>query len=317
MLRHHVKILLSILYNICSSQQSQRSVRDVIKTRSFALVDRKHAMTDTKCSSQVSSIFHWQAEVAFIDSVHKFSTDDSLLWEFFKKCARREEILYQRNQALTHQINKQNANQHDLNMQYTQFQNDLNAAIDRYQKLEVLYVDCQRFYVDLENQIQKEKQQHRDTRETLEVEMREHAKTEKNLERYWSTLKGLSEFLAMVQVSFSENKIVVMTRLMNDQDLGVLISDIENKQEYLEDYKERIEAEVAALIEDLEHHEQQHEGSMQARQPSIAELGDREPDEDIKYEEDQEMAEVKQDSLIKRRFRSNRKSSKNVFMRRG
>jgi len=141
----------------------------------------------------------------------------------------------------------------------------------------------------------------------LETEIREHAKTKKDLERCSSTLKGFSEFLAKVQISSSEHKAVVMTEI-DDQDLSALLSKIDNNQEYLEDCKERMDAEAAGLTVDYEHQEQLHEGSTQSRQPSITELNDQ---------QDQEMGEVKQDSPTKRRYRSDRRSSRSGLIRRG
>lgn len=64
--------------------------------------------------------------------------------------------------------------------------------------------------------------------------MKELAKTKKNFERYWSTLKGLSKFLTMIQVTSSEDKMVVMTTLLLEgNDIESLLIDIENKKEYI------------------------------------------------------------------------------------
>jgi len=239
----------------------------------------------------------------------QLSTDDSLLWEFFKKCARREEGLFQRNQALTLQINKQNANLHQTNLQLQQAQVDLNAAVCRCQELETLYLESQKFYAGLENQLQEERQNHKNTRDALETEMKKLAKTEKNLERYWSTLKGLSEFLTMVQVTSSEDKAVVMTTLLSEgNDIGSLLIDIENKKEYIQ----ILEDEHRRYKHSVEQGDYPHfNDTLKVSDWPAAELDDGErADVDGFNQPDQEMTETKQESFFKKRARSDRKSAR-------
>ncbi len=186
---------------------------------------------------------------------------------------------------------------------------DLNTAVGRYQELEALYVESQKFYAGLENQLQEEKQNHKNTRDALEAEMKELAKTEKNLERYWSTLKGLSEFLTMVQVTSSEDKAVVMSGLLSEgNDIGSLLMDIENKKEYIQ------------ILEEEQRHyrQQQNEGAhppfedvLKIKDWPVAELeGKDRSDAEGHLQVDQEMAESKQEAVYKKRPRFDRKSSR-------
>lgn len=64
--------------------------------------------------------------------------------------------------------------------------------------------------------------------------MKELAKTKKNLERYWLTLKDLSKFLTIIQITSSEDKtIVITTLLLKDNNIESLLINIENKKEYI------------------------------------------------------------------------------------
>lgn len=216
--------------------------------------------------------------------------------------------MFQRNQALTLQINKQNSNLHQTGLQLQQAQVDLNAALGRCQEVEALCVESQKFYAGLENELQEEKQNHKNTCDALETEMKELATAEKNLERYWSTLKGLSEFLTMVQVTSSEDKAVVTTSLLSEggNDIGSLLMEIENKKEYIQIleeehrlYKQALDEGGYCQFDDVE----------KTKDWPIAELEDNKNAADHD-QADQEMTEAKQESLFKKKMRSDRKASR-------
>jgi len=62
----------------------------------------------------------------------------------------------------------------------------------------------------------------------------------KNLERYWSTFKNLLKFLTIVQVISSEDKtIVITTLLLENNNIKSLLIDIENKKEYIQFLKDK------------------------------------------------------------------------------
>lgn len=210
--------------------------------------------------------------------------------------------MFQRNQALTLQINKQNSNLHQTGLQLQQAQVDLNAALGRCQELETLCMESQKFYAGLENELQEEKQNHKHTCEALEAESKELATMEKNLERYWSTLKGLSEFLTMVQVSSSEDKAVVTTGLLSEggNDIGSLLMDIENKKEYIQILEEEHRSCKQALEEGGFC---QFDDAVKHTDWPVAELEGNEDAEG--YDQaDQEMTETKQESFFKKKLRS-------------
>ena len=64
--------------------------------------------------------------------------------------------------------------------------------------------------------------------------MKKLAKTKKNLERYWLTLKEFSKFSTIIQVISSEDKtIVIITLLLENNNIESLLINIKNKKEYI------------------------------------------------------------------------------------
>lgn len=64
--------------------------------------------------------------------------------------------------------------------------------------------------------------------------MKKLAKTKKNLERYYLTLKEFSKFLTIIQVISSEDKtIVIITLLLENNNIKNLLINIKNKKEYI------------------------------------------------------------------------------------
>jgi len=260
-----------------------------------------------KCVADIFMILNKQKSAT--NQNKQLSTDNSFLWEFFKKYIRRKEEFFQRNQAFTLQINKQNTNLYQTNFQLQQTQVDLNAAICRYQKLETLYLKFQKFYAELENQLQKEKQNYKNTRDALETKIKKLAKTKKNLERYWSTFKNLSKFLTIIQVISSENKTIVITTLLSeDNNIESLLINIENKKKYIQILKNEYRRYKHSVKQKNYSH---FNNTLKISNWSAVELDDRKrADIDRFNQSNQKIIEIKQKLFFKKKARFDRKSAR-------
>ena len=78
----------------------------------------------------------------------------------------------------------------------------------------------------------KKKHNAKNIEKTLKSEYAQHAKTKKNMERYWSVFKNISEFLTMGQLVSSEMKKAIMTDFLGGKHIGSLMIEVDEKNCY-------------------------------------------------------------------------------------
>lgn len=120
-------------------------------------------------------------------------------------------------------------------------QQAMNTSEARCRSLLSCYGQAQQACMQLNEELQEERQKHKTTRQKLEYEFKEHQKTERELERYYFTLNRLSEFLTMVQVSSRQDKAIVMDYYNNDHNIGNLLLDIEAKRQLITNLEHKLD----------------------------------------------------------------------------
>ena len=199
--------------------------------------------------------------------------DDNTLWNWYKVCISREQDLVKLKEGLTEQINRQNQNLHSMSMQCHNFEQTIIAANSRCKQYEAAYNDSQRVQGMLAQQLEEETQKNKKMSLELEFEFKEHAKTEKELERHYITLNRLSEFLTVVQVASKEDKALVMDGFNNENNLGNLMLEIEDKKQYIGNLEEKLKFAKHEFEASLASHEQ----AMALKEREIAELESLQP----------------------------------------
>lgn len=122
--------------------------------------------------------------------------------------------------------------------------------------------------MQLNEELQEERQKHKTTRQKLEYEFKEHQKTERELERYYFTLNRLSEFLTMVQVSSRQDKAIVMDYCNNDHNIGNLLLDIEAKRQLITNLEHKLDIAKDAYGYSITSHQE----ATEVRVPEATEL---------------------------------------------
>lgn len=227
----------------------------------------------------------------------KSLSEDVVLLEFFKKCAHREEKLHQQLQSLVAQTNRQESNFQAMGRQNQQTQLALNEANERIRQLEGLLRESHQTHAALGSQLQEERHNAKGIEEALKSEYAQHAKTGKNMERYWSALKNISEFLIMGQLASSEVKEAIMTDLLGGKHIGSLMIEVDEKNEYIEKLEDvyKSEKEEMELII----------AGLRAKEQAVADF-----DAQLDHDPDFEMTDPRQLNSIRRRTRSDRKGGK-------
>ncbi len=136
-------------------------------------------------------------------------------------------------------------------------------------------------------------------------EFKEHAKTEKHLERHHVTLNRLSEFLAMVQVASKEDSSEVLDKLNKEPHMGNLILDIEDKKQYIDNLEEKLKAAKVGVEKAVA----SHQDTIRLKEPEIAEL-EGVASQDRLPELEHGMIDIIADLPGKKWARADRKSSK-------
>ena len=230
--------------------------------------------------------------------------DDDMLWGWYKTCIGREQDLVRHKEGLTEELNRQNQNLHSLHMQSQNLQQALNATESRRQEYEVAYNESQRVRAELAHGLREEQEMHKRTALTLDFENREHAKTEKELERLYFTLNRLSEFLTMVQVASKDDKVVIIDAYNKGDNIGSLMLEIEDKKQSIGNLEDKLKMAKQEFEAALANHQQ----AMELKEMEIAELEGLGPQGE--YMTGGEAVPQK-----KKRSRSDRKSSKDSVVK--
>jgi len=175
---------------------------------------------------------------------------------------------------------------HQLGAQGQRTQLALNTANKRCENYERACGELQRGHAELNNQLHEERQNHNATNMALDHELKVRAKMEQDLERYWSILRKLSEFMTRVSIASSGDRSVMLDGLRDDEDLGHLMLELDEKKECISALEKRLTMEK------------------QGREEAIAELEGRRVSRS-----DHQMTDVEAEVPGKRRPRSNRKSA--------
>ena len=199
--------------------------------------------------------------------------DDNTLWDWYKVCISREQDLVRLKEGLTEQLNRQNQNLHSMSMQCHNLEQTANAANSRCKQYETAYNESQRIQGILAQQLEQEAQKNKKISLELEFEFKEHAKTEKELERHYITLNRLSEFLTVVQVASKEDKALIMHGFSNENNLSNLILEVEDKKQYIGNLEEKLKFAKQEFETSLASHEQ----AIALKEREIAELEGLQP----------------------------------------
>lgn len=227
------------------------------------------------------------------------------MWDIFQAYATREQNLELTKDGLTEQLNRQNMNMHQMALELDNTRQALHTVDRRSREWENAFRESQRVQNQLGYQLQEERERHKKTSLELDFEFKEHAKTEKHLERHYVTLNRLSEFLTMVQVASKEERSEVMDKLNKEPHMGNLILEIEDKKQYIGNLEEKLKA---AKVE-FEKAVASHQDAIRLKELEIAEL-EGVASQDRLPELEHGMIEIIADLPGKKRARADRKSSK-------
>lgn len=179
----------------------------------------------------------------------------------------------------------------------------------RSREWEHAFRESQRIQYQLSHQLSEERETHKKTSLELDFEFKEHAKTEKHLERHYVTLNRLSEFLTMVQVTFKEERFEVMDRLNKEPNVGNLILEIEDKKQYIENLEEKLKLAKS----EFERAVATHQDAIRLKEMEIAELEGVGSQDHARLEMEHKkhgVIEIVADLPDTKRLRAGRKSSK-------
>lgn len=201
---------------------------------------------------------------------------EPVTWDFYKTYFQREQELLNVKEGLTEQVNKQNGNLHNLATQCQSLQQAAQAAKNRCEEYEHAYQESQQTRSSLAFQLQEEKQRHEKTLQAFDFEMKEHAKTERELDRHFFTLNRLSEFLTMVQMATGD-KTVVMDGSNKENNLGNLMLELEDKKQYIDNLEDKLKM----AKQEYEQRLTGHQEALETRDRAIAELESHTPEQQM------------------------------------
>ncbi len=161
--------------------------------------------------------------------------------KFFEDWQRRERSLVKAKEGLTEQLNRQNMTFQKQGLHLQDLQHAMNKSEARCRSLLSCCNQAQQACVQLNQELQAERKEHKNTRLELEFEFKEHSKTERELEHYYFTLNRLSDFLTLVQVSSREEKSIVMNYFNNNHSIGILSLDIEAKRQHIANLEHKLD----------------------------------------------------------------------------
>lgn len=170
---------------------------------------------------------------------------------------------------LTKVVNDQNRKLHHLGAQGQHKQIALNSAGCRIEELQSTCANYETAIVTFNNQLVEEKQAHYRTdvllsqeKDLFAKEAAHHTKTEARLEHQGQTLKRMSEFLSMIQITSTENKTLVLKTLDEKWDLGTLLLELEEKTKVIQELEKKLHGDRSNSDQDLIH-ELQDSSSME------------------------------------------------------
>lgn len=228
------------------------------------------------------------------------------MWDIFQAYATREQNLESAKEGLIEQLNRQNMNMHQMAVELDTSRQAIQTMDRRSREWEHAFRESQRIQNQLGYQLQEERERHKKTSLELDFEFKEHAKTEKHLERHYVTLNRLSEFLTMVQVASKEERSEVMDRLNKEPNMGNLLLEIEDKKQYIGNLEEKLKT---AKLE-FEKAVASHQDVIRLKEMEIAELEGVGSQERSKPETEHGIIEIVADLPAKKRSKADRKNIK-------